>query len=131
MSSPQVYRYCTVCGERFDVSDEVAQFALNSHEKGHCTMKPERLLIQRDDLWVCMQCGEPFGSSKDMAKLGMISHMKEHGIRPAHSSAPDTTRGGKGRGSSGSGNSFMEGVADFVGDVAEGIVSGLSKILDP
>lgn len=129
-----VYR-CPVCGKPFHMADKLADFALAAHEKEHRTMRPERLLVQRDGLWVCTQCGEPFGSSKDMAKIGMVSHMKEHGIRPASSSAPDTTRGGKGRGSSGSGSTFTEGVSEVVGDFVEGIVEGvgkaLGKILDP
>lgn len=130
----RMYR-CPVCDKPFNLNNELASFAIASHEKEHQAMEPKRLLVQRDGLWVCTQCGESFGASKDMAKLGMVSHMKEHGIRPASSSAPDTTRGGKGRGSSGSGSAFVEGVSDFVGDVVEGIVEGvgkaLGKILDP
>jgi DNA-directed RNA polymerase subunit RPC12/RpoP len=129
-----IYR-CPVCGKPFNMTDKLADFALAAHEKEHQTMKPERLLVQRNGLWVCTRCGEPFGSSKDMAKLGMSSHMKEHGIRPASSSAPDATKGGKERGSSGSGSTFAEGVSDFVGDVVEGLIEGvgkaLGKILDP
>lgn len=125
-----IYR-CAVCGKPFDMDDKLSDFALAAHEKEHQTMKPERLLVQRDGLWVCTQCSEPFGASKDTAKIGMASHMKEHGIRPVSSSAPDTTRGGKGRGSADSRSTLAEGVADLVGDVVEGIGRAIGKILDP
>lgn len=130
MTTDDVWR-CPICGKPFDKRDELVDFAVAAHERGHATMDPGRLLRRETGtgLWCCRICGHPFGESEQMSRLEMISHMTTHGARPTVAGQRRKTASHRGSPKPES-RSLGEVIGDAIEGVIEGIGSAIEKIVD-
>lgn len=122
-----VYR-CPVCAKPFDRTDDLFDFAVAAHEKGHAASRndPSNLIaLNGEGTWCCTLCGHPFGAAEEFARIAVIGHARQkHGSTPA-SSAPVTARGGTRAGGAG----FGRRIGDLVEDVGEALGNAIGKIL--